>query len=152
MRVVGDACILSQKIFVRFPTDGQLAIWNAFIESLLKFAPGVDFGMRPGDLELVEVQFVGDGMEETFVSTTRNRPSVGGALVGGMLFGPAGAIIGGSAGTSYTTGKSSARFATNVLARGRYSNGLLTEGMVSRNSPAYQEIMVNMCRLSSDVK
>ena len=148
VRAVGDGCILSQVIFMHFEIGGQLAVWNAFIESLMKIAPGVDFGIRSGDLELVEVQFVGDGLEETFVSTTRNRPSVGGALVGGMLFGPAGAIIGGSAGTSYTTGKSSTRFATNVLARGRYSNGLLTEGIMSRNSPVYQEIMVNMNRLA----
>lgn len=147
VRAVGDACILSQKIFMRFNLTGQLAVWNAFIESLMKVASGVDFGIVPGDLELVAVQIVGDGLEEVFVSTTRSHPSLGGAVLGGMLFGTAGAIIGGSAGTSYTTGKSSARFSNNVLVRGRYSNGLLTEGMMSRNSPAYQEIMVNMSQL-----
>jgi hypothetical protein len=114
----------------------------------MKVAPGVDFGIRPGDLELVAVQFVGDGTEQVFVSTTRNSPSWGGAALGGMLFGTAGAIIGGSAGTSYTTGKSSTRFSNNVLAKGRYSNGLLTEGILSKNSPVYQEIMVNMSQLS----
>lgn len=148
VRAIGDPCVLSQKIFMHFKIGGQLAVWNAFIESLMTLAPGVDFGIRPGDLELVELQFVGDGLEETFVSRTRNHPSVGGAVLGGLAFGAAGAIIGGSAGTSYTTGKSSTRFATNVLAKGRYSNGLLAEGMMSRNSPAYQEIMVNMSRLS----
>ena len=150
VRAVTKQSILSQSIFMRFKLTGVERIWNAFIESLMKVAPGVDFGIRPGDLELVTVQFVGDGLEEVFVSNTRNSPSFGGAVLGGLLFGTAGAIIGGSAGTSYTTGKTSTKFSNNVLARGRYSNGLLTEGMVSRNSPVYQEIMVNMSQLSEN--
>lgn len=150
VRVVTKQSILSQSIFMRFKLIGVERIWNAFIESLMNVAPKVDFGIRPGDLELVAVQFVGDGTEQVFVSTTRNSPSLGGAVLGGMLFGTAGAIIGGTAGTSYTTGKSTTRFSDKVLARGRYSNGLLTEGIVSRNSPVYQEIMVNMTQLSEN--
>ena len=114
--------------------------WNAFIESLLTVAPGVDFGIEPGTVKMVAAQFVGDGTEEVFVSTTKHSPSLGGAVVGGMLFGTAGAIIGGSAGTSHTTGKSSMRFADKVLVKARYSNGLLAEGVLSKNSPTYQEI------------
>lgn len=127
-------------------------VWNAFIESLIMMAPGVDFGIRPGDPELVAVQFVGDGTEEVFVSTTRNSPSVGGAIFGGLLFGTPGAIIGGSAGTSYTTGRSYTRFSKEILAKVRYSSGLLAEGVVSRKSAIYQEIIVNMSRLSNGVE
>ena len=148
VRAVTKQSILSQSIFMRFKLVGVERIWNAFIESLMKAAPDVDFGIRPGDLELVAVQFVGDGTEQVFVSTTTNCPSWGGAIFGGLLFGTAGAIIGGSAGTSHTTGGSSTRVSNNILARGRYSNGLLTEGIVSKNSPVYQEIMVNMSQLS----
>ena len=148
VRVIGDACILSHKVFMRFNLTGQLAVWNAFIESLQKVAPGVDFGIRPGDLELVAVQLVGDGTEEVFVSATRTVPSWGGAALGSLLFGTAGAIIGASAGTSYTTGKTTTRFSGTMLARGRYSNGLLAEATLSTGSPAYQEILVNMSQLS----
>lgn len=126
--------------------------WNAFIESLLAVAPGVDFGIEPGTVKMVAAQFVGDGIEEVFVSTTKHSPSLGGAVVGGMLFGTAGAIIGSSAGTSHTTGKSSMRFADKVLTKARYSNGLLAEGVISKNSPTYQEIRVNMSRLSEPVE
>ena len=146
--VIGNA---NFNMFVmRFNLGGLQIVWNAFIESLMKVAPGVDFGIRPGNVELVTVQFVGDDIEQVFVSTTINSPSWGKAALGGMLFGTAGAIIGGTAGTSYTTGKSSTRFSNNVLARGRYSNGLLVEGMMLKSSPVYQEIMVNMSRLSEN--
>lgn len=137
-------------IFMRFTLGGLQIVWNAFIESLMKIAPGVDFGLKPGNAELVAVQFVGDDIEQVFVSTTTNSPSWGGAILGGLLFGTAGAIIGGSAGTSYTTGRSSTRFSNEVLAKARYSNGLLAEGLLSKNSPTYQEIMVNMSQFSEN--
>jgi SOS response regulatory protein OraA/RecX len=38
-----------------------------------------------------------------------------------------------------------------VLARGRYSNGLLAEGRISEKSSIYNEILVNMRSLSQDV-
>lgn len=123
-------------------------VWNAFIESLIKTVPGVDFGIKPGVPEMVAIQFFGDGTEQVFVSTTRNSPSLGGAALGGLLFGSTGAIIGSTAGTSYTTGRSSTRFSNEVLARARYSNGLVADGKLSTNSPAYHQIMVNMNRLS----
>lgn len=126
-------------------------VWNAFIESLLKTSPGVDFGIRPGIPEMVAIQFFGDGTEQVFVSTTRSSPSLGGAVLGGMLFGTAGAIIGGTAGTSHTIGQSSTRFSNEILAKARYSNGLLAEGKLHKNSPAYNEIMVNMS-LFADVE
>lgn len=141
----------SQVIPMRFKIGKIHIVWNAFIESLLKIAPDVDFGLTPGNAELVAIQFVGEGIEETFVSTTRHSPSYGGAILGGMLFGPAGAIIGGSAGSSYTTGKSSTRLSGSVMARARYSNGLISEGTIYKNSSTYQEIMVNMSRLSKPV-
>ena len=119
-------------------------VWNAFIESLMKVAPGVNFGIKPGDAIIVAAQFVGDGTEEVFTSTTRHSPSLGGAAIGGMLFGSTGAIIGAASGRSYTTGRSSTRFSNKVLTRVRYSNGLISEGLLSKRSPVYQEILVNI--------
>lgn len=137
-------------ITMRFKVRGGFqSIWNWFIVNLVKRYPDVEFGLRPGDVELVAAQFVGGETEEVFVSTTRNSPSWGGAALGGLLFGTAGAIIGGSAGTSYTTGRSSTQFSGTVLVKARYSNGLLAEGKLQKNSPAYNEILVNMSRFSS---
>lgn len=127
---------------------GVTADWNAFVESLIKLYPDVDFGIKPGLPELVAIQFVEEGVEQVFVSTTKNSPSWGKAAIGGMLFGSAGAIIGASAGTSHTTGTSTTRFSGSLLAKGRYSNGLLAEGLLDKKSPQYHEIMVNMSRLS----
>lgn len=147
--VIGNASL--DIITMRFKIGGPQIVWNAFVESLVKIAPGVDFGIRPGNVELVEAQIVSDGIEQVFVSTTHHSPSWGGAALGGLLFGTAGAIIGGSAGTSYTSGRSSTRFSNEVLVKGRYSNGLLAEGVLQKNNPVYHEIMVSMSRLSDAV-
>lgn len=137
-----------QMVPMRFKLGGPQIVWNAFIESLMKAAPDVDFGLKPGDAELVAAQFVGGETEEVFVSNTRHSPSLGGAVFGGLLFGAPGAIIGSSYGTSYTTGKTSTQFSGTILVKARYSNGLLAEGKLLKNSPAYNEILVNMSRYS----
>lgn len=137
-----------QMVPMRFRLGGPHIVWNAFIESLMTVAPEVDFGLRPGDAELVAAQFVGGETEEVFVSTTRHSPSLSGAVFGGLLFGTSGAIIGSSYGSSHTTGKSSTQFSNTVLVKARYSNGLLAEGKLHKNSPAYNEILVNMSRYS----
>ena len=145
---VDDGKGMMQIITQQFKVGGYSAIWNAFVESLTKTAPDVDFGIKPGDAELVAAQFVGGETEEVFVSNTTHSPSLSGAIFGGLLFGTPGAIIGSSYGTSHTTGKSSTRFSNTVLVKGRYSNGLLVEGVLHKNSPAYNMILVNMSRYS----
>lgn len=137
-----------QMIPMRFKLGGPQIVWNAFIESLAKVVPEVDFGLRAGDAELVAAQFVGGETEEVFVSNTIHSPSLGGAVFGGLLFGTPGAIIGSSYGTSRTTGKTSTQFSGTVLVKARYSNGLLVEGKLVKNSPVYNEILVNMRRYS----
>lgn len=139
-----------QMIIMRFKvSSGVQSIWNWFIVNLLMLYPNVDFSLRAGDAELVAAEFVGDGTEQVFVSTTHNSPSLSGAVFGGLLFGVPGAIIGSSYGTSHTTGKMSTQFAGTVLVKARYSNGLLAEGKLQKNSPAYNEILVNMSRYSN---
>ena len=100
--------------------------------------------MRSGKASLSAVELLGDGTEQVFVSTTHHSPSLWGAIIGGELFGAAGAIIGGSLGESHTTTTAVTRFANTVLLRGCYSNGLLVEGRISRNTPLYNLILVNM--------
>lgn len=154
---VGDGTVRvisgSQKMeffLMRFPLRGWHTIWNRFIESLLKLYPNQDFGLIPGDIELTAVEFLGDASEQVFVATTEHSPSLAGAIIGGDLFGPIGALIGSSYGTSHTTVTSTTKYADCELARGRYSNGLLVEGRISRNSSVYNEILVNMRSLSKE--
>lgn len=126
----------------------ELRFWNTFIEQLLARHPGVEFGLAPGEPAVAAVRFHGDGTMQVFSSTTHNSPSIGGALLGGMLFGTAGAIIGASAGKSHTEGYSQVGFSQSVLATVRYTNGFIMEGKLLRDSPLYHEIMVNMSQLS----
>lgn len=136
-------------IAMRYPVTNFHRFWNAFIESLYTRHPDMDFGLTSGkEADLDAIKLVGDGMEQIFTSTTRNSPSLGGALLGGALFGSTGAIIGGMYGKSYSSGTSSTQFSNKILAVARYSNGLTIEGELYKNSPAYHEIMANMSVLS----
>jgi hypothetical protein len=127
----------------------ELRFWNTFIVQLLARYPGVEFGLAPGEPAVSAVRFHGDGTVQVFTSTTNHSPSIGGALVGGMLFGTAGAIIGASGGSSHTEGYSSLGFSQSVLATVRYTNGFIMEGKLQRDSSLYHEIMVNMSQLSN---
>lgn len=128
-----------------------LAFWNVFVESLIKCCPGVDFGIVAGLPELVAIQFLDDGTQQVMVSKTTNHPSWGGAALGGMLFGTAGAIIGASGGRSLTTTNTRTTISKDRTAMVRYSNGLAFRGRMMNNSSLYHEIMVNMSRLSDHV-
>lgn len=126
----------------------MMKFWNTFIEYLLRQYPDVDFGLLSGVPSVSAVKFYGDGTEQVFTSTTRNTPNIGGAIMGGWLFGTAGAIIGGSSGRSYTTGSSRTEFSQVRLAKVRYTNGLILEGSIRRNSSLYHEIMSNLSQLA----
>lgn len=139
-----------QFITMRLPLRGIGKVWDHFVEFLLKLYPDYDFGLVPGDLHLVAVEFLSGATEQTFITTTEHSPSLAGAIIGGDLFGPAGAIIGSSYGTSRTKVTASTRFSKWILARGRYSNGLLAQGRVSVKSSTYHEILVNMRHLSQE--
>ncbi len=128
----------------------MMKFWNTFIEYLLQQYPGVEFGLMPGVPAVSAVKFYGDGTEQVFTSTTRNSPNIGGAILGGWLFGTAGAIIGASSGSSHTEGSSRIGFSYSIPAKVRYTNGLLLEGHIRKNSPLYHEIMSNLSRLSEN--
>lgn len=123
-------------------------IWDMFIIELQKRYPTIDFGLIPGKAKIDVIKFIGDGLEQVYTSTSWSNPSWGGALLGGMLFGSAGAIIGGMGGTTYTKGNTSTRFSNEILASVRYTNGLTYDGMLIKNSSTYNEIIVNMSMLS----
>ena len=125
-----------------------LKFWDIFLVYLTGRYPDVNFGVTPGIPSLFAIRFVDDGMEQVMVSKTINRPSLGGAALGGMLFGTAGAIIGGSSGKSYTTTTVRNQVSSLRYAMVMYSNGLIFRGKMINNGSLYQEIMANMGRLS----
>lgn len=148
VRVIIKEDIEPTRIKRSYRMSKKFKFWNTFIEHLLARYPGVEFGLTPGEPAVSAVKFHGDGTVQVFTSTTHNSPSIGGALVGGMLFGTAGAIIGASGGKSHTVGRSHTAFSETVPATVRYTNGLIMEGYLIRSSSLYHEIMVNMSQLS----
>ena len=135
---------------MRLPLKGSHRIWNRFIESLLKLYPNQNFGLTSGDIALAEVEFLGKATQQVFVTTTKHASSLAGAIIGGELFGPLGALIGSTCGERYTETTVTTEHTDFVLARGRYTNGLLVEGEIPRDSSVYNEILVNMHHLSAD--
>lgn len=126
-----------------------MRFWNTFIEQLVQRYPDVDFGVRPGDLELVAVQVVGD--DQVYVTKSKGVSPLGGAIIGDALFGEGGAVIGALWGAGHKTETSVSKFSNSILVKVRYSNGFINEGTLMKKSRVYQEIMANMAKLSKRV-
>ena len=148
VRVIIKADVEPFMIKRTYRMGKELRFWNRFIEQLLARYPGVEFGIAPGEPTVSGVRLHGDGTVQVFTSTTSNSPNIGGAILGGLIFGAAGAVIGASSGSSHTEGYSKLGFSHSILATVRYTNGLIIEGNLVRNSPVYHEIMSNMSQLS----
>lgn len=123
--------------------------WNEFILGLEKHYPDIDFGISSGKIVVTDVKILGDRHQQVFTSRSVRNPSIGKALIGGALFGTPGAIVGGMSGTTYTQGKSADKLPSQVFATFRHSNGLVFDAVISKNSPTYHQIMVNMSELSN---
>lgn len=124
-------------------------VWNEFVWGLTNLYPNLDFGIVSGAITLTAVKFVSANTEQVFTSTSHSTPSLSGALVGGMLFGSAGAIIGGMNQTTVTRGTSTTRFSKKLLVTVRYSNGLTFDDEILKDSYVYNQIIVNMSRLDN---
>lgn len=118
--------------------------WDLFLHTLFENHPGVNFGvsLANGDPVLAGVLNLSGDTREVFTSTTSGGASLGGFLVGGALFGDAGAIVGGLSGKKHTVTNSHTVFSNQLLVRIILSNGRLWEGTVIRGSKLYNEIMV----------
>ena len=118
--------------------------WDLFLDILFERNPGVDFGvsMAKGDPVVAGVLNLSGDITEVLTSTTSGGTSLGGFLVGGALFGDAGAIVGGLSGKQHTQTTSRTVFSDRLLVRVIYSNGRLWEGTVGKGSQLYNEIMV----------
>lgn len=120
--------------------------WDLFLHTLFEQNPGVDFGVKMalGDPLVAGVLNLSGDTREVSYSHTSGGTSLGGFLLGGALFGDAGAIVGGLSGKQKTVTDSRKIFSNKLLVRIIYTNGRLWEGTVIKGSPLYNEIMVNM--------
>lgn len=119
--------------------------WDLCLSSLFELSPNTDFGVSLAEKSpyVVGLLYLGDDMEQVYVSRTKRNTSISGFLIGGALFGDAGAIVGGMSGKQRTVGHSFTQFANSQLARLIYNNGRLWEGNITKGSKLYNEIMVN---------
>ena len=120
--------------------------WDMFLRTLFEQNPGADFGvsLANGDPVVAGVLDLNGDTKQVSFSQTSGGTSLGGFLVGGALFGDAGAIVGGLSGKQRTVTNSRTVFSDELLVRVIYSNGRLWEGTVIKGSQLYHEIMVNM--------
>ena len=118
--------------------------WDLFLCTLFEMYPGVDFGvsLAKGDPVVAGVLNLSGDTKEVYYSKTSGGTSLGGFLLGGALFGDAGAIVGGLSGKQRTVTDSRTVYSKELLVRIIYSNGRLWEGPVFKGSPLYNEIMV----------
>ena len=115
-----------------------LAAYDHFLVSLE--ATGLEIPVVPGKPYIVTSLQLGGGLEQQY--TTRQQFSMSGALVGGLVFGDLGAIIGGYNGARKTYGKTVlSRSALFLLC---YSNGMVEEKEVHKNSKLYAEVMAKL--------
>lgn len=120
--------------------------WDNFLTNLFELAPSADFGvtLSEGSPYVMGVLHLENDIEQVCISHTKRDPSLTGFLLGGALFGDAGAIVGGMSGKQRTFGYTYTQFADSQLCRIIYNNGRLWEGTVRKDSELYNEIMVNM--------
>jgi len=127
---------------------GLIRLWDDFVVRLTQMYPNLDFQIKSGDYRIVSAKFMSDGIEQTFTSTSTTSPSIGRALIGGALFGGAGAIVGSNYTTTQSSGQTQTVFSRDILVAVRYSNGLNIEGSISKTSNVYNLILANLSELS----
>lgn len=111
---------------------------DAFLEALEN--TGLEIPVVPGTPYIVTAMQMSDGLEQQF--TSKKQFSAGGALMGGMLFGDLGAVVGGYNGK--TKGKTKTTFSNSVLFVLCYSNGMIEEREVKKNTKLYAEVMAKL--------
>ena len=121
--------------------DSMDIIWERFVEALLQ--QNSEFNLSIGDIEVENVMYSDGEIQQFF--TSYHHPSYGKAILGGALFGEAGAVVGAMGGKTNTT--SFSRPSSKVYMKVRMSNGRIREGTVSVKSREYNKIMANVQRV-----
>lgn len=134
------------KVRAVFKKLGNDDWWDFFLQELFDSSPGVGYGvsLANGAPQLAAVLHLGDETRQVSYSKTTGGRSLGGFLVGGALFGTAGAVVGGLSGKQRTVTHTNTVYSSTLLVRIIYNNGRLWEGTVHKGSNLYNEIMVNL--------
>lgn len=133
------------KVRVCFKKCANDDVYDGFLSALFSQIPDKDFGvsLANGSPYITGVLYLGGETEQVHTSHTIGGTSLTGFLLGGALFGDAGAIVGGMSGKQRTYGETRTQFSNSQLARVIYNNGRIWEGTIIKGSKLYNEIMVN---------
>ena len=107
---------------------GRERMWMDFVDKILALYPNVDFGIRSCPIMLESVKILTNGVEQVMTTT---------AFTNNHWFIPD---------MTYATSKSRSQFSKELLASAIYSNGLLVDGVLIKNSATYNEIMASMSK------
>lgn len=114
-------------------------VYDRFLTALIR--TGLTIPVVPGNPYIVTTLQIGGGTEQR--STSKNKPSWGGAFVGGFLFGDVGALIGGLGGSS-SKGTTKTVLSNSALFLICYSNGIIEEREVKKGTRLYTEVMAKL--------
>ena len=139
------SCNVRTVFYGEVIVSGKDKWWDSCLSALFEIAPNADFGVSLANKNpyVVGLLYLGDDTKQVYLSRTKHNASITGFLLGGALFGDAGAIVGGMSGKERTVGHTYTEFSNTQLARLIYNNGRLWEGTITKDSKLYNEIMVN---------
>lgn len=127
--------------FLNKANSGKKNVMQAYDRFIITLGQvGLDIPVIPGKPYIVTTMQIGGGIEQKFTST--QNFSVGGAVVGGLLFGDLGAVIGGYSGTR--RGQTRSFLSNSAFFLICYSNGWIEEREVRKNSTLYAEVMAKL--------
>lgn len=127
--------------FLNKANSGKKNVMQAYDRFIIALdRAGLDIPVIPGKPYIVTTMQIGGGIEQKFTST--QNFSVGGAVVGGLLFGDLGAVIGGYSGTR--RGQTKSFLSNSAFFLICYSNGWIEEREVRKNSTLYAEVMAKL--------
>lgn len=127
--------------FLNEANSGKKEVMQAYDRFLIALdETGLNIPVIPGKPYIVTTIPIGGGIEQKF--TSKQNFSMGGAVMGGLLFGDLGAVIGGYSGTR--RGQTRSFLSNSAFFLICYSNGWIEEKEVRKNSPLYAEVMAKL--------
>lgn len=127
--------------FMNKANSGKNTILQAYDRFIVALEEsGLEIPIVPGKPYIVTTLQLGGGMEQSFIG--RQNFSMGGAALGGILFGDLGAIIGGFSGP--VKGKTKTYLSNSAFFLICYSNGMIEEKEVRKNTKLYAEVMAKL--------
>ena len=106
----------------------------------------IQLDVTPDEKPHIVRTYRADSNISQITNTTAQGASVTRALIGGALFGGAGAIVGGMTGKKRSTSASSSVFSNEGLFIAEYSNGRVGEIKAKKGSKLYNELCAKMVK------